>query len=250
MKKIEARKKYFVGTSGWNYGHWVGRFYSEGLSQKSWLEFYSQHFNTVEINMTFYRWPKQSFLELWYKKTPKDFKFTLKAPRTITHVRKLNNINRQVKDFYKLTSLLKNKLACILWQLPPTFKFSEKNLKKLENFLKILDKKHKNVIEFRDEEWWQEKIYRLLKKHRVCFCIVSGIEMPKTIISTAYFAYFRFHGDNYSSCYTEKQMQNYAEKMKELGKKGAREVYAYFNNDSNAYAIKNAKQLKEVLKIK
>lgn len=247
-------KKYFIGTSGWNYEHWIRRFYPKKLQQKKWLEFYSQHFNTVEINMTFYRWPKESFFKSWYKRTPKDFKFTLKATRLITHIKKLKNVKKLVKDFYKLTSLLKEKLACILWQLPPSFKPNEKNIKKLENFLKLLNKKYKNVIEFRNERWWQPEIYKLLKKYKVCFCIVSGIEMPKDIIVTANFAYFRFHGDNYSSCYTEKQMQDYAKKMKKLANRKSKDkikkIYAYFNNDSNAYAIKNAKQLKEFLKVK
>jgi len=238
-------KKYFIGTSGWNYEDWKNRFYPKELSQKEWLEFYSKHFKTVEINMTFYRWPKPSFLRSWYKRAPKNFKFTLKAPRTITHVRKLNNVERQVKDFYKLTDILKEKLACILWQLPPNFKPKEENIKKLEKFLKLLNKKYRNVIEFRSEEWWQEKIYQLLKKYKVCFCIVSGIEMPKTVVVTSDIAYFRFHGDNYSSCYSSISMKGYAKKMKKIK---AREVYAYFNNDSNAYAVKNAQQLIKFLK--
>ncbi len=236
--------KYLIGTSGWNYESWIKRFYPKELRQKDWLEFYSKHFDTVEINMTFYRWPKPSFLSSWYKRAPKNFKFTLKAPRTITHVRKLNNVERQVKDFYKLADILKEKLACILWQLPPNFKAKKENIKKLENFLKLLDKKCRNVIEFRSEEWWQEKVYQLLKKYKVCFCIVSGMEMPKTVVVTSDIAYFRFHGDNYSSLYSEKQMKNYAEKMKNVK---AKEVYAYFNNDSNAYAVKNAQQLKNFL---
>lgn len=246
-------RKYLIGTSGWNYDDWRGRFYPKNLPQKKWLEFYSQYFSTVEINMTFYRWPKPSFFKSWYNRTPANFKFTLKAPRTITHVRKLNNVNRQVKDFYKLANLLKNKLACILWQLPPNFNPNEKNIKKLESFLKVLNKKYKNVIEFRNEEWWQEKYYQLLKKYNACFCIVSGIEMPKDVVVTADFAYFRFHGINYSSCYTEKTIKNYANEIKKLAnrksKNKIKEIYAYFNNDSEAYAIKNAKQLKEFLKV-
>ncbi len=241
------KSKFFIGTSGWNYEHWVRRFYPKNTSQKKWLEFYSRYFNTVEINMTFYRWPKPSFLLSWYKRVD-NFKFTLKAPRTITHIRKLNNVERQVKDFYKLASLLKEKLGCILWQLPPNFKPSSTNIEKLKNFLKILDKEHKNVIEFRHEDWWQEEIYQLLKEYKICFCIISGLEMPENVIVTTNFAYFRFHGLHYSSCYTENEMKDYAERMKKLkSKKRVKEIYAYFNNDSNAYAIKNAKQLKRFL---
>ena len=243
--------RYFIGTSGWSYGHWERRFYPKGLQQKKWLEFYSQHFYSVEINMTFYRWPKPSFFLSSYKRTPKDFRFTLKATRLITHIKKLKNVKKLVNDFYKLASLLKEKLACILWQLPPSFKPNGKNIKKLEKFLKLLNKKYKNVIEFRHEDWWQEKFYKLLEKYNVCFCIVSGIEMPKDVVVTSGIVYFRFHGDNYSSCYTEKQMKDYAEKMKKIvnrkSKDKIKEIYAYFNNDSNAYAIKNAKQLKRFL---
>jgi len=239
----KSKKKFFIGTSGWNYEHWLKRFYPKKLPQKQWLEFYSKYFNTVEINMTFYRWPKSSFFASWYKRTPKGFKFTIKATRLITHIKKLKNVGKLVKDFYKLVDRLKEKLACILWQLPPNFKPTEANIQRLEKFLKFLNKKYRNVIEFRHESWWQEKIYRLLRKHNVCFCIVSGIGMPEKIVVTSKIAYFRFHEGKNSGCYSASQLRDYSNKMKKIK---VSEVYAYFNNDSSAYAVKNAIQLKKL----
>ncbi|MDP2925940.1 MAG: DUF72 domain-containing protein [Nanoarchaeota archaeon] len=232
-------KEYLIGTSGWNYEHWENRFYPKIISKKEWFNFYSKNFNTVEINYSFYRWPNEKTMKKWYKESPSSFKFTLKAPRTITHVKKLNNTEKWVNDFYKLASLLKEKLACILFQLPPSFNFNINNLNKLKKFLESLDLKIENVIEFRHASWWNKKVFILLK-NKAIFCIVSSQEMPKDVVLTENTAYFRFHGINYSSDYSLNELKKYADKMKKLK---CKKVYAYFNNDSNAYAVKNAKQL-------
>jgi len=113
------KTEYLVGTSGWNYDHWKGRFYPEDLSKKGWFDFYAKAFNTVEVNYSFYRWPSEKTMTGWYERAPEDFKFTLKAPRTITHVKKIVNVEKWVKDFYGLTALLKEKAGCHLFQLPP-----------------------------------------------------------------------------------------------------------------------------------
>jgi len=236
--------KYFVGTSGFSYEHWISRFYPKSLERGDWLSYYAKYFNTQEINMSFYRFPFPNMLKGWYNKTPKSFVFTLKANRMITHVKKLNKVRRLVNDFYKLADLLKEKLGCILFQLPPNLKFDEK---RLESFLKILNDKYKNVIEFRNQEWYCKETYNLLKKYDVGFCVVSGLDMPPDVKVTSNLAYFRFHGPTgaYSSCYSKYQLKTWAEKIK---KTKAKEKYAYFNNDDHAYAIKNAFYLKKLLK--
>lgn len=234
-------KKYLIGTSGWNYPHWTGKFYPKNISKKDWFDFYSKNFNTVEVNYSFYRWPSKKTMEKWYKEAPRNFKFTLKAPRTITHIKKLKNTERQIADFYKLSSLLKEKLGALLFQLPPSMKFNDNNFKKFEKFLKSLNKNKDNVIEFRHKSWWNKEVYHLLKKNKITFCIVSGLGMPEEIISTNDIAYFRFHGRNYSTLYPKNAIKKYANIMKNLR---CKKIYAYFNNDANAYSIKNARELK------
>jgi len=237
-------ERYFIGTSGFNYRHWKGKFYPKEISQKDWLSFYSKNFNTVEINYSFYRWPSQKTIKRWYESSPENFKFTLKAPRTITHIRQIKNTEKWVKNFYKLSSLLKEKFGCILFQLPPKMGFDLKNFEKLKKFLKSLDRKKENVIEFRDESWWNEEIYNLLEEQNVCFCIVNGLGMPKDIILTSNIAYFRFHGAHYSTCYSKREMKDYASEMKKLKVK---KIFAYFNNDAMAFAVRNANELKNFI---
>ena len=183
--------KFHVGTSGWSYLHWRARFYPINLNNYKWLEYYAKHFNTTEVNMTFYRWPKENMLKNWYKRTPSHFSFTLKAPKIITHIKKLTGIKKIVRDFYTLADLLKEKLACILFQLPPSLKF---NKDKLQHFLNTLDKNYNNVIEFRHPSWWQEDTYNLLMNHKIIFCVVSASQLPQDIIITSNVCYFRFHG--------------------------------------------------------
>jgi len=237
-------KRYFIGTSGWNYNHWKDLFYPSKLSQKHWFAFYASKFSTVEINYTFYRWPQEKTLLNWYNNAPTNFQFTLKVPRTITHIRKFHEVGEKVLEFYKLTELLQEKVACHLFQTPPSMQFNEKNFIKLEQFCKTLDKMKKNVIEFRDESWWNEKIYALLKKYHVIFCITSGLNMPDDIILTSNIAYFRFHGEGYATKYSNEELEKYAETMQKLD---CEQVYAYFNNDANAYAPQNAAELKRIL---
>lgn len=234
---------YYIGTSGWSYNHWIKRFYPEKLDKNEWLSFYSRYFNTVEINMSFYRFPSPAMLRVWYKKTPKDFKFTLKANRLITHNKKLKNADSLVKSFYSLTSLLKEKASCILFQLPPNL---NKDIKRLDNFIKILPKKYDIAFEFRNESWFSDDIYDILRKNDIALCIVSGLGMPEVLKTTSDFSYFRFHGSEraYSSCYTDKQLKEWAKKIRRLKTK---RIYAYFNNDDNAYAVKNALELKNLL---
>jgi len=237
---------YHSGTSGWSYQGWKGRFYPEELSQKEWFPFYVQHFNTVEINMTFYRYPKPETLTGWMGKVPEKFKFTLKANRQITHYKKIKGVKSDVRYFYILADNLKEKLGCILFQLPPSFTL---DLGLLEEFLSTLSPEYKNVIEFRHESWYTEEVYDLLKSHQVIFCVVSSKKVPNTIVETTETCYFRFHGltGGYRYCYTDEELKEWAEKIK---KTKAKECYIYFNNDYQAYSVVNSKKLGEFLQTK
>ena len=233
-----------IGTSGWSYPGWVSLFYPEDLSSKDWLGFYSQHFATVEINMTFYRFPKPETLRGWLYKTPPDFTFTLKANRQITHLKKIRNVQHEVRYFYILANSLKEKLGCILFQLPPSIHF---DLPLLEDFLSSLSPDYKNVIEFRHESWYQQAVYDLLRSAKVAFCIVSSAKVPGTMIETADTAYVRFHGltGEHRHNYSDDELKEWAEKIKMIQ---ARECFIYFNNDYQAYAVTNAKTLEPLLR--
>jgi uncharacterized protein YecE (DUF72 family) len=236
---------YHLGTSGWSYPHWRRRFYPEGLASKNWLEFYARQFATVEVNMTFYRFPKPQTLGSWMEATPPDFQFTLKANREITHLKKLRKVKSQVRFFYILADSLKKKLGCILFQLPPSIQL---DLDLLGEFLEDLSPDYKNVLEFRHESWYDEKVYDVLRRAGVGFCVVSSTKVPPTVVETAPFAYFRFHGltGGYRYPYSDGELGEWADRIK--GLKSAGEVYVYFNNDSQAFAVQNCLRLAELLK--
>lgn len=234
---------FHLGTSGWSYPDWRGRFYPEDIPQREWLPFYTQHFNTVEINMTFYRFPKPETLRGWLEKSPAHFFFTLKANRQITHLKKIKGVKSQVRYFYILADTLREKLGCILFQLPPSLTL---NLSLLEDFLSTLSPHYKNVIEFRHESWYTEEVYKLLQSHNVTFCVVSSKQVPKTIVETSETSYFRFHGltGGHTYNYPDEELKEWAEAIKGIKSK---ECFVYFNNDYRAYAVSNCKKLGELI---
>ncbi len=241
---MSVKAKIFIGCSGWFYWHWVGKFYPEELKPYRWLEYYAKRFNTVEVNATFYRIPKESMLKGWLKRTPDGFKFSLKANRRITHDKKLRGIKRDLKVFYSLANMLGEKLGCILFQFPPSIKFNKKLLK---DFVEALDKNFRNVIEFRHKSWFNAESYDMLKKGGVGFCIVSAPKLPDDCEKTAKFVYVRFHGAKrwYNYDYSSNELRSWADRLKKLK---AREYFIYFNNDVNCYAVKNAKMVKRYFK--
>ncbi len=232
-----------LGTSGWSYPDWRGRFYPEDIPQREWLPFYTQHFNTVEINMTFYRFPKPETLRGWLEKSPAHFSFTLKANRQITHLKKIKGVKSQVRYFYILADTLREKLGCILFQLPPSLTL---DLSLLEDFLATLSPHYKNVIEFRHESWYTEEAYKLLQSHNVTFCVVSSKQVPKTVVETSETSYFRFHGltGGHTYNYPDEELKEWAEAIKGTRSK---ERFVYFNNDYRAYAVSNCKKLSQLL---
>jgi uncharacterized protein YecE (DUF72 family) len=235
---------FHLGTSGWSYPGWRGPFYPPNLPSAAWLEFYAQHFATVEINMTFYRFPTAKTLKSWLERTPPHFLFTLKANRQITHLKRLRNIGSELRYFYVLGDSLREKLGCILFQLPPSIKL---DLELLEEFLAALSPGHRNVIEFRDPSWYGDRVFDLLRKHRVTFCVVSSARVPKTPVETSDAAYFRFHGltGGYRYNYSDEELAEWAGVIKRVK---ASECYVYFNNDYQAFAVKNCLRLGELIK--
>ena len=241
----------FIGTSGWSYDHWIGKFYPREMERTDWIKHLAEHFNSVELNMSFYRFPFKNMLKGWYNKLPDNFQMTMKANRNITHRKRLQNIDELLLRFYNLASVLDDKLGCILFQTPPSFKKNDSNLERLENFLESLKGNYKNVFEFRHKSWWSDEIYALLQKYSSTFCIVSGLNMPDTMPVTSNTVYLRFHGPGqpYASKYSPKQIKEWTEKIKALDEnENVENIYCYFNNDSEGYAIDNAMDLQKALR--
>lgn len=238
-------KRCFIGTSGWFYEHWYGNFYPEGLSKDKLLLHYSKFFNTVELNNTFYHLPKEKTVRMWEKKVYKNFLFSVKASRFITHIKKLKNIKGPLKLFLDRAVLLKGKLGPILFQLPPAFK---RNDDIMERFFKALPKGYNWVMEFRNESWLTKDVFDIMRKYKVAFCIPSMPKFPVVLEATAPFSYIRMHGGSvlYGSNYSKNEIKEWATNIKGFLKNGLN-VYIYFNNDAYGYAVKNALTLKEML---
>jgi len=234
----------YLGCSGWFYNHWIGRFYPEDLHKGKWLEFYSRYFNTVEVNSTFYHFPSKRLLLGWYKRTPKDFVFTLKANRGITHETPFAD-PKLIKSFYILSDVLKEKLGCILFQFPPSKRFDPKLLK---SFLDKLSKEKKNVIEFRHKSWYTQQAYEILKDRGIGYCIVSAPRLPTHLQVTSENVYIRWHGKKnwYADEYTYEELKEWAEVIEGLGNN--KDIYGYFNNDYNCFAVKNCMELKRIIR--
>ena len=234
-----------IGTSGWHYPHWASRFYPADLPKNKWFEFYAQHFNTVEVNNTFYQLPKQQTFQNWYTQAPKDFIYVIKANRFITHIKRLKDPQDSLDRFFQAVSLLKQKLGPILFQLPPNF---QKDLNRLADFIAALPKTCQPVFEFRHQTWFSDDTYDLLNDLNAAFCThdMPGNQSPRII--TANMIYIRFHGptEKYEGNYSSPQLKNWTKWINEHSK-NVHAIYAYFNNDYNACAIQNAKQLKQLL---
>jgi len=237
--------KPFVGTSGWSYDHWKEIFYPAGLASAKRLGHYSEHFNTVEVNATFYRLPRDTTFEKWRTGTPEDFVFALKASKLITHNRKLRGVKPDVSRFLAGAQILGGKLGPILFQLPPSLK---KNVRKLSSFLKLLPKGCRFAVEFRNDTWSDDEVYDALRKSGAAYCIVSAPGLGSNVTATADFAYVRFHGSKkwYAHLYAREELKWWAGRLKRFLKEGM-DVYAYFNNDFEGYAVRNALELKKML---
>jgi uncharacterized protein YecE (DUF72 family) len=239
-----------IGTSGWSYDHWVGLFYPEDLKKNEWLPFYSRHFDTVELNMSFYRYPFRNMLKGWKRKLPGHFRMTFKAHRQITHRKKFRDAGEELAKFYQTVGEMDKQAGCILFQTPPSFRKEEHHISVLTEFLQNTQPERNNVIEFRHPSWWDRDTLELLQRFGAGFCTVSGLDMPSKVMHSTNMGYFRFHGPEkaYASSYTEEQLRSWADTIRDLmAKKEIEEAYCYFNNDFHGYAIQNAKQLAEYL---
>lgn len=237
--------RYIIGTSGWHYDDWRRLFYPRELKKSAWLEYYSRHFATVELNNTFYRLPSESAFESWYNATPVDFVFAVKGSRFITHIKRLKNTDKAANNFMSRAARLKDKLGPVLYQLPPGF---HRDDDRLEAFLASLPPGYRYVLEFRHESWLVDEVYDTMGRHRAGICVFDMPDLPCPRLATADFAYIRFHGSGrlYSSSYSDTELVDWAKKIEKLAQ-NLDTVYIYFNNDVQGFALKNAEMMRKLL---
>jgi uncharacterized protein YecE (DUF72 family) len=236
-----------IGCSGWNYQHWRnGVFYPPRLPPRRWLEHYAQHFDTVEVNATFYRLPRESAVANWVRESPPGFLFAVKMSRYVTHIKRLRDLPPSIELFYsRIRPLLGSpKFGPMLWQLPGTFRRDDE---RLAQALELLPP-GRHCFEFRHESWFVDDVYELLRSHGVALVIGDTPSRPfQSHALTTDWTFVRFHhgtrGRN--SNYSETELEEWAGRI-EGWAQGA-DVYAYFNNDWNGYAVRNGLWLKRRL---
>ena len=206
---------------------------------------YAKRFHTVELNAPFYAWPTVGTVKTWKKQSGRRrFVYTVKASELITHVRRFSRTSELVKDFGLIADLLGPAMGCFLFQLPPSFKYSRARLTRI---VEQLDPRHRNVVEFRHRSWWNATVYAAFRERGIIFCSCSGPRLPDELVTTAEDVYIRFHGTKkwYRHDYTREELKVWAERVRDA--KPAR-VWAYFNNDREGYAIKNARAFLRLLR--
>lgn len=238
------KNKVLVGCSSFYNWSWKKIFYPEEIPGSKWFEYYCTHFNTFEINGTFYKFPTLKVMENWYKRSPEDFIFSVKAPKEITHTKKFVGCEELISDFYSVChSGLKQKVGCFLFQLPPSYHYSNEKLLLL---ISQLDLKFNNVIEFRHSSWWNPEVINELSKNNITFCSVSHPQLPENIFTEFPVVYIRLHGRTkmFYSRYSNEQLMTINDSISEI--KENKPLYIYFNNTADTSGILNALEMKKI----
>lgn len=237
---------FFIGTSGWTYDHWKGRFYPETMAKSHWFDYYAKQFTSVEINATFYRTFKDQTYQKWRERAPHGFGYVLKAPRLITHRKFLLEVDDLVQAFYHSCSLLEEKFELILLQVAPQTPVDPGRLGKA---LLAFPDPGKVAVEFRRREWFCQDTLDMLHSIGATICNVDSPQQKITDHLTSNKAYLRLHGRKYwySYNYSDADLKEIAGIARELAYRGATRVYIFFNNDFDGYAPANALVLKQLL---
>lgn len=241
------KPKLYIGTSGWNYNDWRGRFYPPDLPSKQYLGWYAQHFRTVEVNYSFYHLPRPSTYENWAAQVPDGFIFAIKASRLITHIRRLKHVEEEWRKFAAGAAALGEKLGPILLQFPPSFRA---NTPALCDFLSASrgtaeSRLFQLAFEFRHASWFDPGILEILRQHHAALVIADSERYPQAPgVPTATFTYLRFHGpaELFASNYSDDQLKTWGRRIGAWLAQGLG-VYAYFNNDFHGHALANARTL-------
>ena len=225
----------FVGTSGYNYPEWKGSFYPADLPAAKMLPYYAARFPTVEINYTFYRMPSVKLLEGWIGQVPSSFKFTLKAPRRITHDSKLVSCDKLTAEFCLVAGTLGPQLGALLFQLPPSMK---KDLARLDAFLDTLPPKAPAAFEFRHPSWFDAEVFDRLKERRRALCIADSEKLETPLEVTADFGYFRLRDEGYQPA----DIEEWSRRIAPLRER-CNEIYVYFKHEEQGIGPEFARQL-------
>jgi uncharacterized protein YecE (DUF72 family) len=233
--------KFFIGTSGYSYKEWKGSFYPEKIAAKDMLGFYSGEFSTVEMNNTFYRMPTAEGVEAWAAQVPAAFRFVLKAPQTITHRKRLKNVEEEVAAYVAAASALKKRLGPLYFQLPPNMK---KDLPRLEALLKLLPKPTKSgvcaTMEFRHDSWFDDEVYDCLRAHKIALCAADAEDLPEArLIDTAGWGYLRLRREDY----TKAKLAAWVKRIRAMDWS---EVYVLFRHEDTGAGPAFAKMLQEL----
>ena len=234
-----------IGTSGWTYPHWRGTFFPVGTSTKQLLPKYCESFDTVEVNLSFYRLPLPRAISIWRDSTPPDFVLSVKAHRYITHHLKLLEASRPLWNFVRRMALLHPKLGPLFFQFPARFRC---DVERLKGCLDLLPAGPRFAFEFRHPSWFCREVYEALASHSCALAFADTPDYPIAFELTANFAYVRLHGSRvlYQSSYSEEELQEWARRAREWAATG-RDVYVYFDNDFLANAPRNALRLRQIL---
>lgn len=237
--------QYHIGCSGFYNKDWKEVFYPKGLPQSKWFAHYCTRFNTLELNTTFYRFPTVDLLQKWYDKSPAGFRFSVKAPRLITHYKQLNDCQQLLSDFYgTIEEGLKEKLGPVLFQFPARIAYNEEFLQRITQ---NINTSFINIVEFRQADWWNQHVINVLSNYNISFCGISISNLPDEIVANTSTLYYRFHGISklYFSQYSEIEIMDFAAELKK--KAIDKTVYVFFNNTATMAAIHNAFELKNFL---
>lgn len=250
-------KEIYIGTSGWHYNDWTGKFYPPEITGYRELTFHAQHFNTVENNSSFYRIASEGTYKTWDRMTPSGYKFSLKLNKFITHTHRLALNDETIEKIHfilQTTQVLDDKLGAILIQLPASFRY---DLDRVNTFLNFFTAEVRSLphpldvaIEFRNKHWFTDELFAVLEKHNVALVAGHSSRWPEMRRITADITYIRMHGPEklFASSYSKEQLQELANYITSLPKKVKR-VYVYFNNDFHGYALRNGQDLANILDI-
>jgi uncharacterized protein YecE (DUF72 family) len=225
-----------TGTSGYSYKEWLGPFYPDKLPATAMLRYYAEHFTTVEINNTFYRMPSESILARWAEEVPDNFAFTLKAPRRITHVKRLHDVASDVTEFLRRAAALGNKLGVLLFQLPP---FLKKDVARLRDFLGALPSDSRVAFEFRNASWHDEEVYETLRSGNAMLCVTDTDEGDTPFVATSDCGYVRLRRTHYD----DDGLRAWVERI--AAQRLAR-IYVYFMHEDEALGTRFAQRLNEL----
>ena len=236
-----------VGTSGWSYPHWDGVLYPPGLPPRRRLDYYLPRYGTAELNSSFYRWPADAAFTRWRRRLPDRFVLSVKAPRGLTHARRLYGPERWLERIGRGLARLGERRGVLLVQLSPRLAL---DYPRLAYVLAQLPPGLRAAFEFRHPSWHQEGVFQLLERHGAAYCVMSGAGLPCVLRATARFVYVRLHGPDphhlYGGSYSDDDLRWWAARVREWGAMG-RDVYVYFNNDGGGNAVRNADSLKRLL---